>query len=268
MLHQYFAEITAELLRKSERIRSDFSAHNPSAGSNREALVGDLLREYLPKAFEIGTGLVFANNGQFSNQADLLIVDRLSNAPLYGTSPESIWLVEAIFALMEVKTQLTPTTIKDSVAKCVRFKSLPRKFGDNFGRQKLAYSLFILWSFESPTHPVLKDNIAEALKGIPLHLRPDFIVVPGHSITRSGSYLKVSTHGTQADLHTQIAEASGAFGSEPFIAPGQLEMLNTGSSTLLVFLIWLLSWLSAAGPRRAELVSYVPNDHAWGTRVS
>lgn len=87
MLHRYFSEITDDMLRKSERIRADFATHRPAAGSNREGIVGEFLGEYLPKAFEVGTGLVVASDGQFSAQADLVIVDRLSNAPLYGKRP-------------------------------------------------------------------------------------------------------------------------------------------------------------------------------------
>jgi hypothetical protein len=266
MLNDYFSEITGEMQRKSERIRQDFATHKLSAGTNREGIVGNFLGEYLQGAFGIGTGLVFASNGRFSDQADLVLVDRLSNAPLYPGSPESIWLVEAVLALFEVKTLLTPTTIADAVGKCAKFKALPRKFGDSFGRQKLAYSLFVLWAFEAPEHSTLKTNLVAAMHDIPLRLRPDFIVVPGHSVTRSGSYLRLSTVGSPGDLSAQEWDMSDR-AEERVLAPNQMRMLNTGKDTLLAWLYWMQSWLNAAGPRRPELPAYVPSDHVWGTEV-
>src|ERR1041384_6394823 len=95
----YFGDVSAELARRSDAIRRDFSTHRGAAGSNREGLLADLLRAYLPKEFGIDTGLVASRDGQFSNQADLLIADHSWNAPLHPTGPNRIWLVEAIYAL-------------------------------------------------------------------------------------------------------------------------------------------------------------------------
>ncbi len=169
MLHEYFGHIAEELHRKSERVRVDFATHKPSAGHNREAIVGDFLRGYLPKACGVGTGLIVSKSGQFSNQADLVIVDHLYNAPLYGASPESIWLAESIFALIEVKTSLSPSTLGDAIKKCRRFKTLPREFADTFGKQKVFDSLFILWAFEAPEPATVKANLVSAFKEVPRH---------------------------------------------------------------------------------------------------
>ena len=266
MLHNYFAEVSEEIQRKSQRIRTDFVTHKPSAGSNREAIVADFLREYLPHAFGIGTGLIVAKNGKFSDQADLVLVDQLSNAPLYGSSPESIWLVESVFALFEVKTQLTPTTINDAVEKCVKFKSLPRAYGDSFGRQKIAESLFVLWGFDAPTPATLKKNLLEAFTDVPSALRPDFVVVPGHSLTYSGSYLELTILGSPSSDHRRQLLAQGQT-LDSYLPPDGLSMLATNNNTILAWLIWVISWLSGAGPRRVNLLNYVPEDHVWGEAV-
>ena len=71
----YFLDISEELRRQSERVRRDFASHRPSAGSNREGIVGDFLRAYLPKAFGTDTGLILSKSGEFSKQVDLIIVD-------------------------------------------------------------------------------------------------------------------------------------------------------------------------------------------------
>lgn len=254
------------MLRKSDRIRADFATHRPSAGSNREGLVAEFLQEYLPNSVKITTGLVFASDGRFSDQADLIVVDREANAPLYGSSPEQIWLAEAVFALLEVKTNLTPSTISDAIEKCRKFKRLPRQFADTQGSQRIRDSLFILWAFEAPSHNTLKQNLAEAMRGVPLAERPDFVLVPGHSITRSGEYLRLSTYGQPNSA--QFAERGQALQRiEQFMYPDQLHMLDVGPNAILVWLIWVQSWLAMAGRRRANLAQYVPADYNWGNAV-
>src|SRR6266498_4152548 len=71
-IHEYFADIADELNRQSNRIRKSFASHRPSAGRNREKLVADFLRAYLPKAYGIDTGLILATTGELSNQADIV----------------------------------------------------------------------------------------------------------------------------------------------------------------------------------------------------
>lgn len=266
MLREYFSHITDELLRKSQRLRVDFATHKPSAGHNREALVGDFLREYLPKAFGVGTGLILSKSGQFSNQADLVIVDHLSNAPLYSASPESIWLVEAVFALIEVKTSLSPSTLADAINKCRRFKNLSRDFADTFGRQKIFESLFVLWAFEAPTPTTVKENLCTALNEVPLNERPDFVIVPGSLLVQSGHYHELTVLGQPNSGHRrEIIQRTGE-NIETALSEG-LAVLDLRENALLAWLTWLNSWLLAAGLRRASLHSYVPEDYQLGKVV-
>jgi hypothetical protein len=75
-LPQYFADVAAELQRKSQAIRRDFATHRGTAGDNRESLLANLLRSHLPGAFDVDAGLIASCDGQFSNEADLVVVDR------------------------------------------------------------------------------------------------------------------------------------------------------------------------------------------------
>ena len=95
----YLADVARELQSKSTTIRRDFATHRPTAGTHREDLVAAFLRTHLPKRFGITTGLVISPDGEFSNQADLLIVDHMNNAPLHGGSSAELWPVEAVYAL-------------------------------------------------------------------------------------------------------------------------------------------------------------------------
>lgn len=266
MLKAYFDDLTNDLRRESDRIRAFFATHKPSAGANRESLVANLLRGQLLPSIGVETGLVLAASGEFSNQADILLVDRSSNGALHGTRPIPLWLIEAIYTLIEVKTQLTPTTLSDSVKKCRRLKALPTNYADSLGRQNIKETLFCLWSFECPTDlQVAKKNILSALNGVPHDEQPDFIVVPGSFLWRGGHYFDISVNGQPGSPYRAMRLAQVA-GDEAKLLEPPAEMMALGQNTLVTFIYWLNSWLYAAGPRRPDLVKYYPiND--WGTVV-
>jgi hypothetical protein len=179
LLKAYFDGLTDELNRNSEKIRQFFATHAPSAGSNREDLVANLLKGYILPQAGVSSGLVMSAKGEFSNQSDVVLYDPLSNAALFQQSPIPIWLLESVFGVIEVKTQLTPTTLSDSIAKCRKFKQLPKHYDDSFGRQKITNHLFIIWSFEAPGNKTAKSNILKQIENVPHEEQPDFIIVPG-----------------------------------------------------------------------------------------
>lgn len=259
----YFADVAAELDQKSKAIRRDFATHRGSAGGNRESLLAGVLRDYLPREFGIDTGLIASGDGQFSNQADLVVTDHSWNAPLYPSGPNRIWLVEAVYALIEVTTSLTPTEIADAIIKCRRFKRLPRRFSEAPSAPRLTDSLFVLWSFESPASETLKRNLVDAIREIPVLEQPDFIIVPGHLVATCGSYRELSGIGQPGSSHRQILEKQ--YGPDLAALPFErLPVYECGQNSLFVWLVWLLSWLNRAGSRSSELLGYLPPEKNWG----
>ncbi|WP_275288637.1 DUF6602 domain-containing protein [Halomonas elongata] len=266
MLHKYFEDISSELERKSQAVREYFRTHKPSAGANREGMVASFLEEYLPDKYAISSGLILSKDGDFSNQADIIVADRMSNAPLFGEDNEKIWLVESVYSLIEVKTQLTPSTLRDSLEKCQKFKSLPREYASDFGRQNIKESLFVLWAFEGPSSGKIKENLEVELAGVPHDKRPDFIVVPGSTLVRAGHYYELSKLGQESSPHR--AQTLAEFGGNVELALGTgFEVNELKGNTLLAWLVWYSSWLHAAGERRASLNNYVPQDLIWGQVV-
>lgn len=262
-IHDYFADVAEELSRWSGRIRRDFATHRPSAGGNREVFVGDFLRENLPQNFGVDTGLILSQSGEFSNQADLLIVDQTWNAPLYPTSPNRIWLVEAVYALIEVKTRLSPSDLSDALTKCKRFKNLPRSFQDVPALPQIADSLFVLWGFEAPSPQTAKQNIVKALAEIPRVEQPDFIVVPDSLLVTAGGYRQLAKVGQPGSSTWQMVSQETGGDIERAIGD-PVEVLDMGKYALLLFLIWLGGWLKSAGQRSAPLQSYLRLDYEYG----
>ncbi len=266
MLNKYFEDISSELERKSQSIRDYFATHKPSAGANREGMVASSLSTYLPSKYEVSSGLILSKSGEFSNQADIIIADKMSNAPLFGSDSEKIWLVESVYSLIEVKTQLTPTTLRDSLEKCIKFKSLAREYASDFGRQNIKESLFVLWSFEGPKPEIIKTHIESELANIPREYQPDFIIVPGSTLVRSGHYYELSKLGQVDSAHRAELLASVGGNINAILGSGY-QVNEFGSNTLLAWLVWFSSWLHAAGERRAALNNYVPQELIWGREV-
>lgn len=128
ILPDYLADVGRDMAAKSAAIRRDFATHRLSAGENREDVVARFLVDHLPKRFGVSSGLIFSHDGVFSNQADLVLVDDQNNAPLHSATRNKLWPIEAVYALVEVKTNLSPTDIADAVAKGRRFKRMERRF--------------------------------------------------------------------------------------------------------------------------------------------
>lgn len=261
MLHKYFQYISVELERKSQSIRDYFATHKPSAGTNREGVVASFLSEYLPKKYAISSGLILSKSGVFSKQADIIVADKMSNVPLFGESKEKIWLVESVYSLIEVKTQFTPSNLRDSLEKCERFKSLPREYSD-WGRQNIQDSLFVLWAFEGPSPERIKEIIRTEVPKIPADKQPDFIIIPGSTIVSAGQYYEFATLGREGSTYRaqKLVEAEGNIKS---LLGSGFKVYELKGNTLLAWLAWYSSWLHAAGERRASLLNYVRGVHQY-----
>jgi len=263
---RYFAEIANELKRKSDRVKEGFSTHALSAGQNREDLVGNFLREYLPKSFGIDTGLILSCEGEFSKQADLVIVDQLHNAPLFPSSTNKLWLVESVYALIEVKTDLTPSNLQDSLEKCVKFKRLKRNFQEVPQLPRISESLFVLWAFNGPSNQTIKENITNAIKEMNIDEQPDFIIIPDQLLVTAGSYRRIVKFGMQGSQYqNEILQKYPGKTYTDLFEPYEFLFLNENS--LFTWLIWITSWLKGAGIRSALLEAYVDISKVYGEKL-
>lgn len=265
-LPEYLSDVAREMRSKSAAIRRDFASHRPSAGDNREDLVAKFLVDHLPRKFGVSTGMVISHDGAFSNQADLVVVDAMNNSPLYAASRNQLWPAEAVYALVEVKTNLSPSEIGDAVEKCRKFKRLPRRFCEAGQGQRIADSLFVIWGFDCPLPPTLKQNVLAALSGVPRSEQPDLIVVPDRIVARAGTYLELSKLGQpdsqhRAQLHALHGPSLDAFLPEP------AEVGDLGENALLAWYVWFDSWLRQAGSRLTNPVVYLPPEQVFGRGI-
>lgn len=265
-LPDYLADVARALREQSASIRRDFAVHRPSAGGNREDLVERFLAEHLPQRFGVSTGLVISHDGLFSNQADLVVVDTVNNAPLYGSFRNKLWPVESVYALVEVKTSLSPSELRDCVSKGRRFKTLRREFCEGPFSQRITDSLFVIWAFDSPSADLLKAHLVEVLRDVPRSEQPDFVIVPDRLVAKAGAYLEVAVLGQEGSPHRRALQAQHGTELKSFV-PGVSEVYDLGDNSLLAWYLWFDSWLRQAGPRLTDPVKYLPPDAVFGRRV-
>jgi hypothetical protein len=74
----------------------------------------DLLKEFLPAKYGIGSGIIVDRNGKESKQIDIIIYDK--NQPNYSLSKYSrIFLVDQVIAAIEVKTTYTVSSLRQAL---------------------------------------------------------------------------------------------------------------------------------------------------------
>lgn len=262
----YMKGVAEEMKRKSDSIRCAYKTHNPTAGECREDLVKIFLENSLPKRFGVSTGLVISPEEEFSNQADLVIVDEQNNAPLYPDMDNKLWPIEAVYALIEVKTKLNPSDLKDAVEKGQKFKRMKRKFCDTGPNQRIRDSFYVIWAFESPSPETLRKNIIDVYQDIPKAVQPDFVVVPNSLVVQSGRYLDLLLKGQPNSPHRKKMERQHGYNFESHHTE-LFRMYDFGENSLLLWYIWFDSCLRQAGSRFSDPGEYLSKD-VFGRRIS
>jgi len=185
---------------------------------------------------------------------------------LYGVARHRLWPVEAVYAVVEVKTSLDPSNIQDAIEKCRRFKSMPRRFCEAGRNQRTTDSLFVIWAFDCPAPATIKANLLGAIEGVPRVEQPDLIVVPDKIVAQSGVYLETVRLGQPGSQYRQALELLGQNAFEQLL-PEAIEVMDLGSNSLLAWFTWFDSWLRQAGDRLVDPISYLPPDAVFGRKV-
>ena len=257
---------TAEQMRlRSKSIQRAFAMHKGAVGDHRECLVKRFLTDHLAKRFGVRQGFAISLDGWMSNQADILVVDHENNAPLHARESHELWPVESVYAMVEVKTRLSPRYIRDAVEKCRRFKQLNRRFVNTDG-QMIDESLFVIWSFDGAAAQTIKKNFVEAIRKVPARERPDLVVDLNGFVATSGGYLEISKLGQPNSKHR--GELESKYGGDLLdLLPDPLQALDVGVNSLLVWYLWFDSWLRRAGTRQGDPMAYLPPGQSFGKEI-
>jgi hypothetical protein len=188
----YLSQIFSQV---AKRMRADFEesrsavAHRGSAGSIREDVFSRFLQAYLPQDVRVaGSGEVVSSDGNRSKQIDVLITDNRT-PPLYagGAERHAVVPTEAVYGVVEVKTNLTKATLLEACENIRSAKRLEKlAFGsDVFGRQTTRYgrtwtytpTLGVIFAFESASLEHLGRTLHDWCADVPHEERPDSVWV-------------------------------------------------------------------------------------------
>ncbi len=121
-LHDFMAQVTAEMGSEYERIFARSIEDPATAGDEGEENWASLFREWLPPGYHVQTkGRLLGHDGRASPQIDLVVLK-----PSYPRKllEKKMWLAGGVAAAFECKTTLTAKHVRDSIDRCAAFKSL------------------------------------------------------------------------------------------------------------------------------------------------
>jgi len=114
----YLRSLTVELQSKQNRVRQLIgNKHWGHDGRHKEAMLTDLLKQFVPANIAVGTGFAISSNCEscISREQDILVVDTSIEAPAFHENGLIICHVETVLAAVSVKTTCGDKEIQDSV---------------------------------------------------------------------------------------------------------------------------------------------------------
>ncbi len=119
-----------ELLLLKLEVNKKLSTHKGSQGDGAENEWIQLFREYLPKRYGVEKGFVVDHTGKCSEQLDVIIFDPQYTPALYSSASERFFPRESVYAIFEVKHDITIEEIRYASKKiesvrCLRCTAAP-----------------------------------------------------------------------------------------------------------------------------------------------
>lgn len=123
-LEKLFSSIAEEMASSFKTMSS--VSHAPTRGGGHETIWSNWLKKYLPQRYAVASGFIIDSKGNQSLQQDLIIFDR-QYSPLLLNKDEVLFVpAEAVYAVVEVKSNLTPAELRDGIKKIASSKELLR----------------------------------------------------------------------------------------------------------------------------------------------
>lgn len=239
----------SELLKSAaEQLRNEFNnirktvPHYGEAGEEVEQILIEFLNNYLPKRFRASSGFILDSNNQISKQCDVIVYDHLLS-PVYRASNNALILPNHhVAAVLEVKSKLNKSQLKDSLDKIQIAKSLNKPEPTDFdlpstGSPLKTYkTLGIVFAFDSETTlETIGDNLAEMHKSVDSNQWIDFVIVLDKGVLEH----QIQYFGDLDMKGTWMPPTSESFIIPPFYIHLLLKQLKEYS------LNWFLGYLNS-----------------------
>ena len=148
--------------------RSSFG-HQTAKGDASEAIWLALLKKYLPKRYSALRAHVVDSNGQFSDQIDVVVIDRQYSPFMFTFNEQHVVPAESVYAVFEAKQTANLDNVKYAKEKAKSVRSLFRTSlpiphaGGQYPAKTPHHILAGLLTLESDWSPPLGDSLVAAL---------------------------------------------------------------------------------------------------------
>jgi len=113
-LSEYYDLIQAELLGKKEALRKLAERLSSKVlGDYYEEIVREFLKRHLPERYAVAHGLIRSKD-KISTECDIIIYDKMQNAPLFKSGDAVIVSPFSVLAAIEVKSEITSEALEDA----------------------------------------------------------------------------------------------------------------------------------------------------------
>ncbi len=169
-MNMSFLEAAADKMMTDFKMVSGIK-HNGVKGTIRElSVIETLLEKYLPKKYEIGTGIIVNVMGEQSKQQDIVIFDAFSCPLLYNEDNIKIFPIENVYCTIEVKSTLDKSELQKSVINIESVRALVQP--------ELSSPNGFIFAFQSRTKiETVTDNLIEMNKSIDINKRASVVCI-------------------------------------------------------------------------------------------
>jgi hypothetical protein len=238
---------------------SSLIQHRLLKGEFRERRVIAGLRPFIPRRYEMYSGIVVNADGKFSRQQDIILSDSMTTPPFLAAGDLGVHLVETVSATIEVKSIATAQSMREAVANIASVKQLasdePRDFinirGGHIGMGRNVDKPFggvLFLGSENSDESILNAYI-EAASALAPNDRPNAVVVVDKFVLTWGTYI-----GESQDLTIHPEPLRGT----------HVLYQRLGTNALLVFYMVLMKILESYQPPKLDLLSYVTKSGGYG----
>lgn len=164
--------------------------HKGLRGGERELIVEEFLKKYVPKQFGIGKGEIISVYDEVSKEQDIVIYDKIRCPLLYDSNNIQVFPAEGVYCVIQVKSYLDSDQLKDCIENIKSVKKLPKEafISDEnqviqwsvteHGRTKKYYdTIGIVFAYESISLKTLRKEFENLNKDVLPEHRINFICV-------------------------------------------------------------------------------------------
>lgn len=188
-LEQTFKGIKDKMLIDFNDISSQVT-HRGSKGKIREReIVKEYLEKYLPGNIGIANGECISTDGRVSPECDVILYEKNTTPYLIHKDGYQVFPIECVYGVIEIKSKLDRSQLKDSVDKIIEIKSMPKTAYEAqkgpiiqsttlYGKE-LDYfpTICMIFSFDSIELETLKQHFVEMQKDVPCEKQVDSLWV-------------------------------------------------------------------------------------------